>query len=78
MTTFDVEEEKNEAEQYDAWMGPRIEYMYDYFDYDSDRTKIRKQFLTEMHKKTSIKDIGEKLDEFILDSKADILMQGYW
>ena len=31
-----------------------------------------------MHKKTSLKDIGEKLDEFILSSKAKIAGAGYW
>jgi hypothetical protein len=44
--------------------------MYNYLDYDSNRHQLRERFAKEMHKKTSLKDVGEKLDEFILDSKA--------
>jgi hypothetical protein len=31
-----------------------------------------------MHKKTTLKDIGEKLDEFVLSSKAKIAGAGLW
>ena len=31
-----------------------------------------------MHKKSSLKDIGDKLDEFILSSKAMVAMEGHW
>ena len=50
--------------------------MYSYLDYDNNRHRLRDRFAEEMHKKTSLKDIGEKLDEFILDSKAQQLE--YW
>ena len=45
-------------------------------DFDNDRARVRSRFLNEMHKKTSLKDIGDKLDEFILSSKAAIAP--YW
>ena len=44
--------------------------MYNYLDYDNNRHRLRDRFANEMHKKTNLKDVGEKLDEFILDSKA--------
>ena len=44
--------------------------MYNYLDYNNDRHRLRERFANEMHKKTSLQDVGEKLDEFILDSKA--------
>jgi hypothetical protein len=50
--------------------------MYNYLDYDSNRHQLRERFAKEMHKKTSLKDVGEKLDEFILDSKAKTAK--YW
>lgn len=34
---------------------------------------MRNKFLNEMHKKTTLDDIGEKLDEFILSSKAAVV-----
>lgn len=50
--------------------------MYDYMDFDNDRARVRSRFLNEMHKKTTMKDIGDKLDEFVLSSKAAIAP--YW
>lgn len=44
--------------------------MYNFLDYDNDRKQIRDKFLNEMHKKTTLKDIGETLDKLILDEKA--------
>lgn len=76
LTTEEVESDRLYAEEYDEWIKPRVEFMYTYLDYDTDRSKMRYKFLAEMHKKTSVKDIGEKLDEFILDSKAAIAMAG--
>ena len=32
---------------------------------------MRKKFLEEMNRKTSLQDIGETLDELVLDDKAD-------
>lgn len=68
--------ERREAEQYDEWVEQRVEFMYNYLDYNNDRYRLREQFANEMHKKTSLQDVGEKLDEFILDSKAKQLE--YW
>ena len=31
-----------------------------------------------MHKKTTMQDVGEKLDEFIYSSKAAVLLDGHW
>lgn len=70
LTTTELQDELEHAEQHDAWMRPRIDFMYNFFDFDSDRTVIRQKFAAEMHKKTTLKDIGEALDEFIYDSKA--------
>ena len=50
--------------------------MYNYADYDNDRENIRRRFIDEMNKKTTLKDIGESLDKFILDEKAENLK--YW
>lgn len=44
--------------------------MYNYLDYDNDRYVVRKKFLDEMNKKTTLKDIGDSLDKFIVDEKA--------
>jgi len=71
-TNDDIEKDAVIAEEYDAWMKERVEFMYDYMDFDNDRTRVRTKFLNEMHKKTTVRDIGEKLDEFVLSSKASI------
>jgi hypothetical protein len=47
--------------------------MYNYFDYDNDRIKVRERFLKEAEKKTTLKDIGDMLDKFIIDERADSL-----
>ena len=76
LTTEEVCKDRFFAEQYDEHIKPRVEFMYNYMDYETDRSKMRYKFLAEMHKKTSVKDIGEKLDEFILDSKAATAIAG--
>jgi len=45
--------------------------MYNYLDYDGDRTKVRGKFLNEMNKRTSLSDIGEALDKIHYSSKAN-------
>jgi len=45
--------------------------MYTYFDYDNDRERVRKRFMKKSNLKTSLKDIGEQLDKFLLDEKAE-------
>ena len=76
LTMRELEESRYEAEQYDEWVEQRVEFMYNYLDYNNDRYKLRERFAHEMHKKTTLKDIGEKLDEFILDSKEKEIK--YW
>ena len=45
--------------------------MYNYMDYDNDRVRVRQRFLKEMDKRVTLKDIGEMLDKFIIDEKAE-------
>lgn len=45
--------------------------MYSFFDYDNDRARVRDRFINEMNRKTSISEIGEILDKFVLDEKAE-------
>lgn len=56
---------------YDTDMKERVEMMYSYDDISNDRHILRNRFIREMNKKTTLRDIGAKLDEFILDSKAN-------
>lgn len=51
-------------------MNQKLDYMYDYLDYDHDRAKVRGKFLGEMNKKPSLADIGETLDKLHYESKA--------
>lgn len=57
----------------DEQIAKRAEFMYDYFDYDNDRARVRNRFIQEANKKTSLKEIGEMLDQFILDERSDSL-----
>ena len=45
--------------------------MYNFLDYDNDRSRVRERFIKEMNKKTSLKDIGELLDKFIIDERGE-------
>lgn len=55
----------------DERMTKKLDFMYSYLDFDTDRAKVRTKFLQEMNRKTSLKDIGEILDQLVLDSKAE-------
>jgi hypothetical protein len=46
----------------DAQLERRAEFMYNNLDYDNDRIRVRSRFLNEMHKKTTLDDIGDLLD----------------
>lgn len=59
--------------QKDEMRKARAEFMYNFFDYDNDRTRVRERFLAEMNKKTTLKDIGEQLDRFLIDEKGENL-----
>ena len=71
ITTKKLEEEKEEADQHDEWIVPRVEFMYNYLDFKNDRHRMRQRFMKEINKKTTIEDIGGLLDKFTLDSKAN-------
>lgn len=66
-----AEYDKEWAENYDKDMKERVELMYSFDDIRNNRHVLRNKFMHEMNKKTTLKDIGAKLDDFILDSKAD-------
>lgn len=51
--------------------------MFSYGDYNNDRTEIRNRFMKQMHKKTTLKDIGADLDEMVLMSKAKKTQEHY-
>ena len=59
LTQKDLEERYEERKIVDERIKRRADFMYNYGDYDSDRTKIRKRFIEEMNKKTTLKDIGD-------------------
>ena len=71
LTTKELEESEAHAQDYDEWVKPRVEYMYDNFDFANQRRILRDRFMKEMHKKTTLEDVGGLLDRFILDSKAN-------
>jgi len=71
-----MEKDRRIAPEYDDWMENRVTFMYDQMDFDNERFQVREKFLREMHKKTTVQDIGEKLDEFKYSSKAAIAE--YW
>lgn len=50
--------------------------MFNYLDYDNDRIQARERFIREIHKKTTLEDIGKMLDKFIIDEKGE--MFGSW
>lgn len=55
----------------DAMFKRRAEFMYSYFDYDNDRSRVRERFINDLHKKITLKEIGEQLDKFLLDERAE-------
>ena len=70
MTSAQLDQEL--GEEYDKDMKERVELMYSYDDFKHDRHILRDRFLNEMNRKTTLKDIGAKLDEFMLDNKANM------
>ena len=71
ITTKQLEEEREEADQHDEWIVPRVEFMYNYLDFKNDRHRVRERFIKQMNKKTTIEDIAGLLDKYTLDSKAN-------
>lgn len=70
LTTAGLEEELYYHRQRDAQLERRADYMYSYVDYDNDRARIKMRFIKEINKKTTLKDIGDLLDQLILNEKA--------
>ena len=68
--TLEFQEKAAIYEQQDKWMGDKIDYMYNYLDFDHERETVRRKFLQEMNKRTTLQDIGESLDKMVIDSKA--------
>jgi len=68
----DLEERSNLADQWDEHIEPRVEFMYNYLDFYNDRHKVRERFVKEINKKTTLEDVGNQLDKFVLDSKASL------
>ena len=71
LTTKEVEEGLHYNKQKDEMRQARAEFMYNFIDYDNDRTRVRNRFLAEMNKKTTLKDIGESLDRFLIDERGE-------
>lgn len=57
----------------DEFIKKRAEFMYNYMDYDNDRANVRERLVKNINKKTTLKDIGELLDKFLLDERAESL-----
>jgi len=69
-TTKDFEERKEVLEAHDYHMKEKLDFMYNYADFDHDRHRVRDKFLNEMNKRTSLADIGETLEQLHYESKA--------
>lgn len=70
LTTEHFAEMEDNIRLEDERMEAKLDFMYNYLDFDSDRDRVRGKFLREMNKKTSLQDIGEVLDELVLEEKA--------
>lgn len=66
---FDKMHEALEFE--DQQMEEKLEFMYDHLDFDHDRSKVRKKFLSEVNRRVTLDDIGETLDKLIYESKGE-------
>ncbi len=58
------------TEESDRLRQERIDMMFNYADFDADRSRARNKFLNEMNKRSSLADIGEHLDKLVVDEKA--------
>jgi hypothetical protein len=74
ITTKDIAEAQayygENGEGKDAMVKSRFEFMYTFMDYDNDRARVRERFLKDENK-TTLKDIGQLLDKFLLDERAE-------
>lgn len=62
ITTKQLDHDLPYAEMHDQQMKARMEFMYDYMDFRSDRHRVRERFLKHVNKKSTIEDIGGMLD----------------
>lgn len=67
-----LEEELEYHKIRDQNLKEKAEFMYNYFDFESDRAKVRDRFIKEMNKKTTLRDIGDTLDRLILNEKGEM------
>lgn len=44
--------------------------MFNFLDYDYDRYHVREKFIKEMNKKTTLQEIGEILDQMLINEQA--------
>jgi small subunit ribosomal protein S9 len=65
-----TDDQVEHALQHDREIDEKFDFMYNVLDYDSDRTKVRDQFLKDVTKRSSLADIGETLDKLTVASKA--------
>ena len=55
----------------DQMIKTRAEFMYNFADYENDRARVRQRLMDEQSKRTTLKDIGEMLDKFIIDERGE-------
>jgi hypothetical protein len=70
LTTMEYEELAEKYTMEDKYMQHKLDYMYNFMDYDNDRLKVRQKFLDQMNKRVDLRDIGEMLDELVIENKA--------
>lgn len=70
LTNRDLESAAHFHKDLDPQIARRADFMLNYFDYDNDRERALQKFRKEMNKQITLKDIGQKLDQFLLDEKA--------
>jgi len=54
MTTQEFMEKGASIEVEDKKMNAKLDFMYNYCDFDTDRAEVRTKFLTEMNKRTTL------------------------
>lgn len=70
MTTQEFMEKGASIEVEDKKMNAKLDFMYNYGDFDTDRAEVRTKFLTEMNKRTTLQDISESLDQMVINDKG--------
>lgn len=63
------------AEKYtleDKYTQSKLDYMYNFMDYDNERANVRQKYLQETNKRVDLRDIGEMLDDLVFENKAKL------